>query len=95
MSDDKRPIVMYARERYCPDVARARTRLTELGLTWIECDVEADPEAKERMVALTGRPNVPTVLIGDRVLVEPSVEEIDDALEAAGYRVPALRGEAE
>jgi hypothetical protein len=35
------------------------------------------------------------LLIGDRILVEPSVEEIDDALEAAGYSVAALLGEAE
>jgi glutaredoxin len=86
---------MYARTRFCPDVTRARARLSELGLTWTEFDVEADPEAKERMVGLTGRTNVPTLLIGERILVEPSVAEIDEALEAAGYNLPALLGEAE
>ncbi|CAA9561732.1 MAG: hypothetical protein AVDCRST_MAG49-2490 [uncultured Thermomicrobiales bacterium] len=77
-------ITMFGRTRYCPDVTRARTRLAEHGLTWIEHDVEADPSAAERMRALTGRSNVPTLLIGEAVLVEPSVAAIDATLDAAG-----------
>ncbi len=76
-------IVMYARQSYCPDVARARRRLRHHGLDWTEFDVEADDAARDRMRDITGRGSVPTLLIGDRVLIEPSVEEIDDALEAA------------
>lgn len=86
----QQPIVMYARERYCPDVTRARTRLSELGLGWTEYDTESDADARDAMVKLSGRPNVPTLVIGDRVLVEPSVADIDDALGAAGYNVEAL-----
>lgn len=86
----QQPIIMYARERYCPDVTRARTRLSELGLGWTEYDTEADPDALDQMVKLSGRRSVPTLVIGDRVLVEPSVADIDDALGAAGYDVEAL-----
>lgn len=80
------PIVMHARTRFCPDVNRARGRLTELGLEWQEFDTEADPAAAERARSLNnGTLRVPTLAIGDRVLVEPSVAELDDALVAAGY----------
>jgi mycoredoxin len=88
-------IVMYARERFCPDVARARRRLTELGIEWLEYDTESDEDARQRMIAISGRPNVPTLLIGDRVLVEPSEQQIDDALTAAGFDVAALAGAAD
>ena len=95
MTDGARPeLVMYARERYCPDVNRARGRLGELNLPWVEYDTESDADARDRMVSITGRTNVPTLIIGDRVLVEPSVTEIDDALVAAGYDVAALAGNA-
>lgn len=77
-------IVMYARERFCPDVNRARTRLTELGLTWTEHNVEADEQARDRMVSITGRTNVPALIIGSMVLVEPTRDEIDVALDRAG-----------
>ena len=95
MTDGARPeLIMYARERYCPDVNRARGRLGQLNLPWVEYDTESDADARDRMIAITGRTNVPTLVIGDRVLVEPSVAEIDDALAAAGYGVAALAGNA-
>lgn len=78
-------ITMYARERFCPDVTRARTRLEHHGIEWTEFDVESNDEKKAEMVALTGKPNVPQVVIGDRILIEPSVEDIDDALKNAGF----------
>lgn len=80
-------ILMYARERFCPDVTRARTRLEHHGIEWTEFDVESDDDKKAEMVALAGKPNVPQVVIGQRVLIEPSVEEIDDALLAAGFEI--------
>lgn len=84
-------ITMYARERFCPDVTRARTRLEHHGITWTEFDVEAQAAKRDEMEAATGKPNVPQVHIGDRILIEPSAEEIDDALVAAGFE---LSGEA-
>ncbi len=87
MSAEPNEIVMYARERFCPDVTRARTRLTELGIPWKEFDVEADPAAAEENQRLTGRRNVPTLVIGDRILVEPSRSQIDEALTVAGFDI--------
>lgn len=80
-------IVMYARERFCPDVTRARTRLEHHGLEWTEFDVEGDADKRAEMEAHTGKPNVPQVHIGTRILIEPSNEEIDDALKAAGFDI--------
>ncbi len=78
-------IIMYARERSCPDVTRARLRLEHHGIEWTEYDTEADDEKKAEMMALTGMPNVPQVVIGERILIEPSNEEIDSALTNAGF----------
>jgi glutaredoxin len=87
MSENRPPIIMYGRQTFCPDVARSRLRLEELGYDWIEYNVEADPGRKEEMAELTGRGNVPTLIIGDRVLVEPSNDLLDKALLAAGYEL--------
>lgn len=80
-------IIMYAREQFCPDVTRARTRLTHHDLEWIEFDVVTDEDKRAEMIAKTGKPNVPQLVIGSRILIEPSIEEIDDALVAAGFEL--------
>lgn len=75
-------IVMYARPG-CPDVARASHHLRERGLTWDEIDIEQDEDAKEQVIAWTGRAKTPTLWIGKTMLVEPDAQEIDDALAEA------------
>ena len=85
MADALPPIVMYARTRFCPDVARSRGRLTDLDLTWTEYDIEADDTAARTVQELTGRRSVPTIVIGESILVEPSNRELDAALTKAGY----------
>lgn len=86
-ADQRPPVIMYGRTTFCPDVARSRLRLEELGIEWTEYNVEQDARRKEEMTALTGRGNVPTLVIGERILVEPSNDELDRALVAAGYEV--------
>jgi glutaredoxin len=83
-------IIVYARERYCPDVTRTRDRLTELGLPWIEHDIEADADAAATVEKLTGMRRVPTVIIGESVLVEPLNDELDETLRSVGFDVDAL-----
>ncbi len=84
-------IIVYARERYCPDVERTRTRLAELQVPWIEHDIEADDNAAATVEALTGMRRVPTVVIGDAILIEPSNEELDTILASIGIAIPATR----
>ncbi len=85
MTNEPTDIIMYARERFCPDVTRTRLRLTDLGIAWTEYDIEADEAAGAETERLTGRRSVPTLLIGDTILVEPSNATLDAALTAAGY----------
>ena len=85
MADAPIEIIMYARERFCPDVTRTRTRLNDLGITWTENDIEADENAGAVTECLTGRRSVPTVVIGNKILVEPSNAILEAALVAAGY----------
>jgi glutaredoxin len=68
-------------------VARSRARLTELGIEWTEFDIEADEDAAKRAEILTGFRRVPTIVIGDKVLVEPTNTALDAALESAGFAV--------
>lgn len=85
MAESPPEIIMYARTRFCPDVTRARTRLTDLGIDWTEYDIEADETAAAMTERLTGRRSVPTLVIGPKILVEPSTAALDEALAAAGY----------
>ena len=85
MADAPTEIIMYTRERFCPDVTRAGTRLIDLGIDWTEYDIVADEAADAVTERLTGRRNVPTMVIGDRILVEPSNAVLEAALVAAGY----------
>lgn len=80
---------MFARERFCPDVTRSRLRLSELEISWIEYDIEADTAADGEVQRLTGRRNVPTIVVGNRILVEPSNAQLDDALIVAGFNLSA------
>ncbi len=80
-------IVMYARERFCPDVTRSRARLSELNLQWTEFDIESNEVAATTVKELTGRRRVPTILMGEAILVEPSNDDLDRALSNAGYEI--------
>jgi len=75
-------ITMYTRPG-CPDVGRAAYYLRERGLTWDEIDIDADPDARNQVIAWTGRAVTPTIWIGDTLLTEPDSAEIDAALAEA------------
>jgi len=75
-------ITMYTRPG-CPDVARASYYLRERGLTWDEIDIDADADARNQVIAWTGRAVTPTIWIGDTLLTEPDSAEIDAALASA------------
>lgn len=76
-------IVMYSRPD-CPDVARAAYLLRQRSLTWDEVDIEEDEDARQQVIAWTGREVTPTLWIGRTMLVEPDAEAIDAALAKAG-----------
>jgi thioredoxin reductase (NADPH) len=73
-------ITMYTKS-WCPYCDRAKHLLTEKGQTWVEIDIEEQPEKRTEMVQRSQRTTVPQIFVGDR-----HVGGFDDlaALEHAG-----------
>jgi glutaredoxin len=62
---------------WCPWCQRARAFLDAGGYAYTPIDVEADPAAFQRMVALSGQPKTPTLVAGDNVLADFGPEELE------------------
>lgn len=61
---------MYCRS-WCGHCARARRWLDERGIDYVEIDVEADPNARERAAGFNeGRLYTPTFEYGDEVCID-------------------------
>jgi uncharacterized protein (DUF427 family)/glutaredoxin len=84
----------------CPFCSRLRSGLRRAGISTLEHDIWADPTAAARVRAITGGDEtVPTVVIGSRALVNPSVRDVAAVVRAgfpdeAGHLVggaPAVR----
>lgn len=74
----------------CPYCVRAKQLLKQRGVEAIEeIRVDADPQARQQMMDITGQRTVPQIFIGSR-----HVGGCDDlmALDAAGGLVPLLNG---
>ena len=74
----------------CPYCVRAKQLLKQRGVEAIEeIRVDADPQARQQMMDITGQRTVPQIFIGSR-----HVGGCDDlmALDAAGGLAPLLNG---
>lgn len=74
----------------CPFCVRAKQLLQQRGVQAIdEIRVDADPQARQQMMEITGRRTVPQIFIGSH-----HVGGCDDlmALDAEGGLVPLLNG---
>ncbi len=74
------PSVELFTTRWCPYCQRAREYLRARGVPFVEHDIEQDRAARERKIALTGSEAVPTLVIGERVIVGFRPADIDRAL---------------
>ena len=84
------PVTVYWRPG-CPYCMSLRRGLRRAGLPVTEVDIWSDPEAaaKVRVIA-GGNETVPTVVVGDKNLVNPTVAQVFDALGAvAPHLVPS------
>ena len=74
-------IVVYS-TTWCGDCRRAKRVLDQHDARYTWVDIEAVPEAADRMMKLNGgRQSVPTILFPDgKVVVEPSNEELAELL---------------
>jgi mycoredoxin len=68
---------------WCPDCTRSRRVLQQMRIRFQEIDIEKAPDAESEMRARNGGSSrVPTIVIGDKVLVEPTDTELREALRA-------------
>lgn len=79
------PVVMYA-TAWCGVCRRARKYFREEGIAFVEHDVDQDPVAREEYLRLNPRRSVPTIKVGDEVIVGFSAQAVKAALDAAARR---------
>ena len=80
-------IVIYSKS-WCPYCERARSLLSRKGVSFVEIDIEVQPEQREEMIRRSGRRTVPQIFIGER-----HIGGSDDLyeLDAAGGLDPLLQ----
>ena len=67
---------------WCPDCTRTKRALDGAGADYVYRDLVAEPEAAAEAEAVSGRKNIPVVVLPEGVvLVEPSDPELLEALE--------------
>jgi mycoredoxin len=68
---------------WCPLTRRARLHLDRLGVSYRYINIDRDRVAARWVAEQNGgKEKKPTIKIGDRVLSEPSDEELEEALES-------------
>ncbi len=68
---------------WCGVCKRAREYFREAGISFTERDVDEDATARAEYLRLNPRGSVPTIKIGDEVIVGFSAQAVDRALDAA------------
>ena len=68
---------------WCGHCRRLKRQMTEAGLTFEEVDLDRDPSHDGRIVAATGGHRiVPTLDVGGKLLVNPTIAEVASAASA-------------
>ena len=76
-------VTMYSTP-WCGYCRRLKRQFEESGIAYREIDVDATPGYDERIIeASGGYRTVPTVEVGDRMLVNPTIREVEEALATA------------
>ena len=80
MSGHRDGIVMYSTS-WCGYCRRLGNQMREAGIPFRVIDLDADPSYDERIKrASGGNRTVPTLEIGEQILVNPSIVEVKEAL---------------
>jgi mycoredoxin len=78
------PVVVYGR-RWCASSQMVRRYLDRMGLAYEYVDLDLNPETEARLRWLTGsRVHSPVVYIGGKLLVQPSIRELQWTLRKGG-----------
>lgn len=74
-------IVTMFSTRWCGYCRRLKRQMEEAGISFREIDLDGDPSHDDRIRAATGGyRTVPTLEVGARLLVNPTIEEVRAAL---------------
>lgn len=86
MSTVGEPSIMVFSTSWCPDCRRAKWLLDQRGVAYRAIDIEEEPEAEQRMLAINGGQwCVPTIVFPDgSYLMEPSNPELHAHLAKLG-----------
>lgn len=77
-------VTMYGAD-WCRDCIRSKKLLDSLGVPFEYVDLVATPERADDAEAISGRKNIPVVVLPDGShLVEPTDPELSEALRTAG-----------
>jgi glutaredoxin len=76
------PVLMYSAE-WCGVCKQARTYFEEKRIAFEERDVDKDPQARAEYQRLNPRRSVPTIKIGDQLVIGFSANAVERALDAA------------
>jgi mycoredoxin len=69
---------------WCGYCRRLKRQFDEAGIAYEEIDVDATPGFDQRIIeASGGYRTVPTVEVGRRLLVNPTIKEVEEALNEA------------
>lgn len=73
-------VTMYS-TTWCGYCRRLKRQMTEAGIAFQEVDLDDDPSHDEKIIATTGGyRTVPTLEVQGRLLVNPSIREVEAAL---------------
>ncbi len=84
ITDANAPVIVYGTQ-WCAETQKVRRYLDRMRVPYIYRDMDRDPEATRRVQAWTGGyASHPTLDVGGQILVEPSLEEVQQVLASTG-----------
>jgi mycoredoxin len=87
------PAIVFYWRPGCPFCVALRVRLRKRRIPFATANIWDDPEAAARVRAVAnGNETVPTVFVGERALVNPSVDEVESLLSEIAPDVLKDRG---
>lgn len=80
MARPQPPVTLFVTE-WCGYCRRLKRQMDDAGIVYSEVDIDVEGHHGARIIAFTGGyRTVPTVEVGDRLLVNPSVAEVRAAV---------------
>lgn len=89
----RNPVTLYS-SKNCGDLClQGRALLAKRGIPFTERQADVDPADRERVKQLTGKLQVPVLLVGEKYVQGYAEEPWNAALDAAGYARTGLPGQ--